>query len=116
MGGRSREELNASETFAAVSSASGARKSGWKPGLAQTTLFRVVLSCVPPDLAGAGSGVMTTTQQTSMALGVAVFGSLFAGLSAGSLGFEGAFVLVLGLLGVLRGGVAVLAGRLPDPR
>jgi hypothetical protein len=51
-----------------------------------------------------------------MALGVAVFGSLFAGLSAGSLGFEGAFVLVLGLLGVLRGGVAVLAGRLPDPR
>ncbi|HEX6453289.1 MAG TPA: MFS transporter [Trebonia sp.] len=85
-------------------------------GLTQTTLFRVVLSRVPTDLAGAGSGMMTTTQQTSMALGVAVFGSLFAGLTTGSLGYEGAFVLVIGLLAILRAAVAVLAGRLPDPR
>jgi MFS family permease len=86
-------------------------------GLAQTTLFRVVLSRVPRDLAGAGSGVMTTAQQTSMALGVAVFGSLFAGLSTGgSLGFEGAFALVIGLLVALRVVVAGLARTLPDPR
>jgi hypothetical protein len=85
-------------------------------GLTQTTLFRVVLSRVPTDLAGAGSGVMTTTQQTSMALGVAVFGSLFAALTTGSLGYEGAFALVIGLLAVLQATVAVLAGRLPDPR
>jgi MFS family permease len=85
-------------------------------GLTQTTLFRVVLSRVPTDLAGAGSGVMTTTQQTSMALGVAVFGSLFAALTTGSLRYEGAFTLVIGLLAVLQAAVAVLAGRLPDPR
>ncbi|HEY6495139.1 MAG TPA: MFS transporter [Trebonia sp.] len=81
-------------------------------GLTQTTLFRVVLSRVPTDLAGAGSGVMTTTQQTSMALGVAVLGSLFAALSGASPGYEGAFVLVM----ILRATVAALASRLPDPR
>jgi MFS family permease len=85
-------------------------------GLSQTTLFRVVLARVPTSLAGAGSGVMTTTQQTSMALGVAVFGSLFAWLCAGSLGCEGAFTLIIALLALLRAAVAVLAVRLPDPR
>ncbi|WP_433292109.1 MFS transporter [Pseudonocardia sp. CA-142604] len=86
-------------------------------GLAQTTLFRVVLSRVPTDLAGAGSGVLTTTQQTSMALGVAVFGGLFAALSSGGpLDFEGAFALTFEVLAVLRVAVAVLARKLPDPR
>ncbi|WP_020663478.1 MFS transporter [Amycolatopsis benzoatilytica] len=86
-------------------------------GLAMSTLFRVVLSRVPADLAGAGGGVLTTTQQTSLALGVAVLGSLFAGLSGpGSLGYRGAFVLVIGLLAVLALAVAGLARKLPDPR
>ncbi|QRP45932.1 MFS transporter [Amycolatopsis sp. FDAARGOS 1241] len=85
-------------------------------GLAMTTLFRVVLSRVPHDLAGIGGGVMTTTQQTSLALGVAVFGSLFAGLSTGPLRFEGAFVLVIALLAVVALVVTGLARRLPDPR
>ncbi|MFI5611204.1 MFS transporter [Amycolatopsis sp. NPDC051903] len=85
-------------------------------GMAMTTLFRIVLSRVPHDLAGIGGGVMTTTQQTSLALGVAVFGSLFAGLSTGSLRFEGAFVLVIALLAVVALAVTGLARRLPDPR
>lgn len=85
-------------------------------GLAQTTLFRIVLSRVPIDLAGAGSGVMTTTQQTSMALGVAVFGTVFAALSDGAtLGFENAFGVVFVALAVLRLAVAVLARKLPHP-
>ncbi|MFD9963863.1 MFS transporter [Amycolatopsis sp. NPDC058986] len=86
-------------------------------GLAMTTLFRIVLSKVPTDLAGVGSGVMTTNQQTSLALGVATLGSLFASLSApDSLGMKSAFVLVIGLQAVLV--LAVIAGarRLPDPR
>ncbi|MGW4482732.1 MFS transporter [Amycolatopsis sp. NPDC004368] len=85
-------------------------------GMAMTTLFRVVLSRVPHDLAGIGGGVMTTTQQTSLALGVAVFGSLFAGLSTGSVGYEGAFVVVMGLLAVVALVVVGLSRKLPDPR
>ncbi|WP_033292044.1 MFS transporter [Amycolatopsis jejuensis] len=86
-------------------------------GLTSSTLFRVILSRVPTDLAGVGSGVLTTTQQTSLALGVAVFGSLFASLSESSvMGFKGAFVLVIGILTVLALLVTWLARKLPDPR
>ncbi|MFJ1762751.1 MFS transporter [Amycolatopsis sp. NPDC088138] len=85
--------------------------------LAMSTLFRIVLSHVPTDLAGVGSGVMTTTQQTSLALGVAVLGSLYAALSApGVLGVRDAFALVIGLVAVLAAVVAITARRLPDPR
>jgi hypothetical protein len=83
--------------------------------LAMTTLFRIVLSHVPTDLAGVGSGVMTTNQQTSLALGVATLGSLYAALS-GSLGGRDAFALVIGLVAVLAAIVAVTGRRLPDPR
>ncbi|WP_037365028.1 MFS transporter [Amycolatopsis orientalis] len=86
-------------------------------GLAMSTLFRVVLSRVPADLAGVGGGVLTTTQQTSLALGVAVLGSLFASLSVpGLLGYQGAFVLVIGILAALALLVSGLARKLPDPR
>ncbi|MGW4396488.1 MFS transporter [Amycolatopsis nivea] len=86
-------------------------------GLAMSTLFRVVLSRVPADLAGVGGGVLTTTQQTSLALGVAVLGSLFASLSVpGAMGYQGAFVLVIGILAVLALLVSGLARKLPDPR
>ncbi|WP_328446523.1 MFS transporter [Amycolatopsis sp. NBC_00438] len=82
--------------------------------LAMTTLFRIVLSHVPTDLAGVGSGVMTTTQQTSLALGIATLGSLYAALSA--TGARNAFALVIGLVAVLAVVVAITARRLPDPR
>ena len=86
-------------------------------GLAMTTLFRVVLSHVPTDLAGVGGGVMTTNQQSSLAIGVATLGSLFAALSApSSLGVQGAFILVAVLMLVLAVVVTLLSRRLPDPR
>jgi MFS family permease len=43
-------------------------------------LFRIILAEVPPDRGGVGSGVMATTQQSALALGVALIGSLFLGL------------------------------------
>jgi MFS family permease len=43
-------------------------------------LFRAVLSGVPGHLAGVGGGVMVTAQQTALALGVAVLGSMFSSL------------------------------------
>lgn len=86
-------------------------------GVIAPTLFRSVLSRVPADNAGAGSGILTTTQQTCLALGVATLGSLFAGLSVpGSLGIEGAIVIVTGIQATMTAAVALLATRLPDPR
>ncbi|MFI8516915.1 MFS transporter [Streptomyces sp. NPDC085481] len=56
--------------------------AGFGQGLQLPVLFRVVLSEVPAERAGVGSGVMVTTQQSALALGVATLGSLF--LSLGS--------------------------------
>ncbi|HEX3589397.1 MAG TPA: MFS transporter [Pseudonocardiaceae bacterium] len=78
--------------------------------MTMTTLFRVVLSGVPAERAGVGSGALATTQQTSLALGVATIGTLFASLSAGSLGSRDGFVVVLGVLLAVALIVAV-AGR-----
>jgi hypothetical protein len=90
---------------------------GLGQGLAMTTLFRVILSKVPTEIAGVGSGVLTTTQQTFLALGVATLGSLFVSLSTpDSLGMKSAFMLVIGLQAVLTVGVVIFARRLPDPR
>ncbi|MER7515716.1 MFS transporter [Streptomyces sp. NPDC126499] len=69
--------------------------SGWSllPGMAVAglgqgfqlpVLFRVVLSEVPAERAGVGSGVMVTTQQSALALGVATLGSLFLSLAGSS--------------------------------
>lgn len=91
--------------------------SGAGQGLIAPNLFRSILSGVPSDSAGAGSGILTTTQQTCLALGVAILGSLFAAASVpGSLGTEGAIVLVTGIQATMTGGIALLALRLPDPR
>jgi hypothetical protein len=97
--------------------APGTAVYGIGQGLAAPTLFRVILSRVPAELAGVGSGMLTTTQQSSLALGVAVLGSLFAALRAPQLlGVQHAVVAVT-LVQCLGSAVfAVLAGRLPDPR
>ena len=91
--------------------------TGLGQGMAMTTLFRVVLAQVPQESAGVGSGALATTQQTSLALGVAILGTLFGTLSAPSvLGMRDAFVLVMAVQVVLAL-VIVFAGRkLPDPR
>lgn len=60
--------------------------AGLGEGLLIAPLLRMLLASVPVTEAGAASGVVTTTQQTSLALGVAVLGGLFlavAGVDAG---------------------------------
>ena len=69
---------------------------------------------VPAARAGVGSGIVSTTMQVSLALGVASLGSLFLSLSStGSLGVRGAFVLVLGVQAAAAVLVAVAARTLP---
>lgn len=53
-------------------------------GLFVPTVYRTVLSSIPPNQIGAGSGIVTTTQQTTLALGVALLGAVFVGVSGHS--------------------------------
>lgn len=54
--------------------------SGIGQALGVGALFGTVLADVPSHLAGVGGGVMVTVQQTALALGVAVLGTLFTAL------------------------------------
>ncbi|MFE2232039.1 MFS transporter [Streptomyces sp. JL2001] len=72
----------------------GMAVAGFGQGLQLPVLFRVVLSEVPAERAGVGSGVMVTTQQSALALGVATLGSLFLSLAA-SAGVRDALVATL---------------------
>ncbi|MCE7006512.1 MFS transporter [Kibdelosporangium philippinense] len=91
--------------------------TGFGQGLMVTTLFRVILSRVPAELAGVGSGSLVTVQQVSIALGVATLGSLFLWLSEPDvLGMRDAFVVVMGVQAVVAAVVALFSRRLPDPR
>jgi EmrB/QacA subfamily drug resistance transporter len=86
-------------------------------GLVMSPLIRVVLSDVPVESAGAGSGVLTTTQQTALALGVATIGGAYLSLSpADRLGPLHALVLVLGFQTVVAAGLAVASRGLPGKR
>lgn len=88
--------------------------TGAGQGLVMTPLFGVILSEVPPDRAGVGSGVMATGQQASLAVGVGTLGTLFLSLGhAGTLGLRGAFVVVLLVNTTIAAFVAVLSRRLP---
>jgi MFS family permease len=53
---------------------------GTGQGLVMPTLLSTVLSGIPHHDAGSASGVLTTVQQVSLAMGVAVIGSIFFGL------------------------------------
>ncbi|MFE9250238.1 MFS transporter [Streptomyces sp. NPDC007088] len=76
---------------------------GLAPGMVLTGLgqsfqlpvvMRIVLSEIPAERAGVGGGVMTTTQQAALALGVATLGTLFLSL-APSAGMGTALVTTL---------------------
>jgi EmrB/QacA subfamily drug resistance transporter len=83
-------------------------------GLVMSPLIRVVLSDVPVESAGAGSGVLTTTQQTSLALGVATIGGAYLSLApADRLGPQHAIVAVLGLQSLVAAGLAIASRGLP---
>ncbi|GHG92120.1 MFS transporter [Streptomyces lanatus] len=90
----------------------GAAIAGAGQALQLPVVFRIVLSEVPPARAGVGSGVMITTQQSALALGVATLGTLFLSL-AGGVGMRDALVttLLVQLAGVALTGLLSL--RLP---
>ncbi|MFC8243544.1 MFS transporter [Streptomyces chartreusis] len=90
----------------------GAAIAGAGQALQLPVVFRIVLSEVPPARAGVGSGVMITTQQSALALGVATLGTLFLSLVPGA-GMRDALVttLLVQLAGVALTGLLSL--RLP---
>jgi EmrB/QacA subfamily drug resistance transporter len=96
--------------------APGLAVAGVGQGLVMSPLFGVVLSEVPPTAAGAGSGVLTTTLQTGLALGVATLGSLFLTLADDGTGVRTGFVVVLAIQVVIAFAVAGGARRLPGWR
>ncbi|MFB7372113.1 MFS transporter [Streptomyces sp. NPDC056222] len=90
----------------------GMAVAGFGQGLQLPVLFRVVLSEVPADRAGVGSGVMVTAQQSALALGVATLGSLFLSLAAsGSMGTALTVTLLVQLAAVVL--TILLSLRLP---
>jgi predicted MFS family arabinose efflux permease len=90
----------------------GAAVAGAGQALQLPVLMRIVLSEVPPSRAGVGGGVMVTTQQSALALGVATLGTLFLSLVPHT-GMRDALLwtLTAQLTGVLLTGVLSL--RLP---
>jgi MFS family permease len=90
--------------------------AGAGQGLIMSPLFGVVLSDVPPASAGAGSGVLTTTQQVALALGVATLGSLFIALARDGVGMRDGFLVVLAIQTVIAVGLAIGARWLPGWR
>ncbi|MFC9126824.1 MFS transporter [Streptomyces sp. NPDC057099] len=90
----------------------GAAIAGAGQALQLPVIYRVILSEVPPARAGVGSGVMITTQQSALALGVATLGTLFLSLVP-TMGMRNALVttLLVQLAGVVLTGLLSL--RLP---
>ena len=96
--------------------APGLAIAGLGQGLVMSPLFGVVLSEVPPAAAGAGSGVLTTTQQTALALGVATLGSIFLAMAGDGVGVQNGFITVLAIQVTIAVAVAVGARGLPSWR
>ena len=89
---------------------------GLGQGLVVSPLFGFVLGGVPAERAGVGSGIVSTTMQASLALGVASLGTLFLSLSATqSLGYRDAFVVVLAVQAVIAAVVALAGWTLTQP-
>lgn len=92
--------------------APGLAVQGLGQGLLMPLTIRLVLSEVPVDRAGVGSGVLVTTQQAFMALGVATLGSLFLSLTPGS-GMREALMITLAVQLVAVAVTVLLTLRLP---
>ncbi|MEU6672103.1 MFS transporter [Streptomyces sp. NPDC046727] len=92
--------------------APGMAIAGFGQGLVMPVVFRVVLSDVPNAMAGVGSGVMITAQQSMLALGAATLGSLFLSLAPGR-GMRDALVTTLTVQIVMGVGTLLLGLRLP---
>jgi MFS family permease len=92
--------------------APGMAVAGFGQGFVLPVVIRIVLSEVPPAQAGVGGGAMATTQQSSLALGVATLGTLFLTLS-GSVGVRDALVWALLAQLAAIAVTTVLSVRLP---
>ncbi|MFC6512311.1 MFS transporter [Streptomyces goshikiensis] len=92
--------------------APGVAVAGLGQGLQLPVLMRLMLSDVPTDRAGVGGGVMITTQQSALALGVATLGSLFLALAETS-GMREALTVTLLVQAGLIALTALLSLRLP---
>ncbi|WP_053752974.1 MFS transporter [Streptomyces sp. MMG1533] len=90
----------------------GGAIAGVGQALQLPVIFRIVLSEVPSARAGVGSGVMTTTQQSALALGVATLGTLFLSLTPG-LGMRNALVTTLLVQLAAIAATGLLSLRLP---
>lgn len=90
----------------------GVAVAGAGQALQLPNVMRIVMSEMPPARAGVGSGVMVTTQQSALALGVATLGTLFLTLVP-HLGMRDALVITLlvQLAGIVLTGLLSL--RLP---
>ena len=92
--------------------------AGLGQGLMLSPLFGVVLSKVPVTEAGIGSGILVTTQQIALAVGVATLGNVFISISGrpgvDSMGHAWAFGL--GIQALIGLGFAVAARTLPRGR
>lgn len=84
---------------------------GLAMGCVVSPTFRLALSGVAVHQAGAGSGVLVTTQQVAIALGATVLGTLYARL-LGPVGGAGAVALVLAVLACFAAVAAVAAKSL----
>ncbi|MFD9334444.1 MFS transporter [Streptomyces sp. NPDC060028] len=92
--------------------APGVAVAGLGQGLQLPVLMRLMLSDVPADRAGVGGGVMITTQQSALALGVATLGSLFLALIP-AVGMRDALAVTLLVQLGLIALTALLSLRLP---
>ncbi|MFC6982324.1 MFS transporter [Streptomyces cirratus] len=92
--------------------APGVAVAGLGQGLQLPVLMRLMLSDVPADRAGVGGGVMVTTQQSALALGVATLGSLFLALTE-SVGMRDALMTTLLVQLALIALTVLLSLRLP---
>ena len=89
--------------------------AGFGQGLVMSPIFGLVLSQVPLELAGIGSGVMSTAQQVALAVGATAIGSLFVSLAAGSTDAgRTAFLVVLAIQGAVGLTGSVLSRFLPQ--
>ncbi|MFB7392465.1 MFS transporter [Streptomyces sp. NPDC056191] len=87
--------------------------AGLGQGLQLPVLFRVILSEVPGERAGVGGGVMVTTQQSALALGVATLGSLYLGLASSAPGAGTALTTTLLVQLAMVAVTVALSVRLP---
>jgi len=98
--------------FSALRMVPGVALAGVGQGLIGMPLFRVVLSRVPAERAGVGSGVLATAQQSSLSLGVATLGTMFLALTP-SVGMADALAVVLGIQAAGSLAILWLSLRLP---